>query len=74
MTYYFGEKWRIDFETNVLHRVPAGKTMTTGDDIEASISQKGRHIGSSIPAMEEQQQQQKDNLYLARITSKHSAV
>ncbi|KAG2220826.1 hypothetical protein INT45_004487 [Circinella minor] len=74
LTYYFGEKWRIDFETNVLHRVPDGKIMTTEDDIEASIGKKGSHIESSIARTEEQQQQHKDNLYLARITSKHSAA
>ncbi|KAI9244130.1 major facilitator superfamily domain-containing protein [Phascolomyces articulosus] len=85
LTYYFGEKWRMDFETKVLHRTSltttvasSGKPTTeTGNDIEASlggIPEKGTHPLDSTILTEKEEQEHMDNLYLARITSKHSAV
>ncbi|KAI8137472.1 major facilitator superfamily domain-containing protein [Fennellomyces sp. T-0311] len=64
LTYFFGERWRTNFETKVLHRHPTQEPAK--NDIEA---QKASNIGSAV--MDERHI---DQVQLARITSKHSAV
>ncbi|KAI9491754.1 major facilitator superfamily domain-containing protein [Zychaea mexicana] len=70
LTYYYGEAWRTNFETNVLHRPPSdSKAFTATDDIEAAAVKGNSNIASTTA-----DEQHMGDLHLARITSKHSAV